>query len=125
MHLPARTRPCQRLHPPHQFHALALGEASAMFNLGLLYENGRGVTQDYAMARDWYTKAADKGQASAMFYLGLLYENGRGVTQDYAMARDWYTKAADKDDARAMSQLEELPIKEAEATGRYVDALLL
>jgi TPR repeat protein len=36
-----------------------------MFNLGLLYENGQGVVQDYAKAREWYQKAADKGHVFA------------------------------------------------------------
>ena len=48
-----------------------------MINLGVLYENGRGVPQDYAKAREWYEKAADKGDADAMIDLGLLYENGQ------------------------------------------------
>ena len=33
----------------------------AMLDLGRLYENGLGVAQDYAKAREWYEKAADKG----------------------------------------------------------------
>ena len=37
-----------------------------MVNLGVLYDNGRGVAQDYAKAREWYEKAADKGDADAM-----------------------------------------------------------
>ena len=49
-----------------------------MVDLGLLYENGRGVAQDYAKAREWYEKAAAKDNAYAMRNLGLLYENGRG-----------------------------------------------
>jgi uncharacterized protein len=28
-----------------------------MFNLGLLYDEGHGVAQDYAKAREWYEKA--------------------------------------------------------------------
>ena len=35
-----------------------------MVNLGVLYDNGQGVAQDYAKAREWYEKAADKGDAS-------------------------------------------------------------
>ena len=35
-----------------------------MTNLGVLYANGRGVAQDYAKAREWYEKAADKGDAA-------------------------------------------------------------
>ena len=33
-----------------------------MINLGALYADGQGVTQDYAKAREWYEKAADQGQ---------------------------------------------------------------
>ena len=81
------------------------GNAEAMFNLGLLYANGQGVTQDYVRAREWYEKAAEKGFPRAMFNLGLLYANGEGVTQDYAKAREWYEKAADKGNAIAMVNL--------------------
>ena len=69
----------------------------------VLYDNGQGVAQDYAKAREWYEKAAAKGDASAMSNLGLLYHNGQGVAQDYAKAREWYEKAADKDNASAMT----------------------
>src|SRR6516165_9572572 len=71
-----------------------------MLDLGWLYENGRGVAQDYVRAREWYEKAAAKDNASAMFNLALLYENGQSVTQDYAKAREWYEKAATKDNTR-------------------------
>ena len=74
-----------------------------MTNLGLLYQNGQGVPQDYVKAREWYEKAADKGSAFAMTNLGLLYQNGRGVPQDYGKARKWYEKAADKGNAYAMN----------------------
>ena len=57
------------------------------------------MAQDYAKAREWYEKAADKGDADAMADLGVLYANGQGVAQDYAKAREWYEKAADKGDA--------------------------
>ena len=70
-----------------------------------LYASGDGVAQDYAKAREWYEKAADKGDASAMAALGVLYHNGQGVAQDYAKAREWYEKAADKDDPDAMTTL--------------------
>ena len=36
------------------------------------YSNGFGVAQDYAKAREWYEKAADKGDASAMTNLEKL-----------------------------------------------------
>ena len=100
------------------------GNAEAMFNLGLLYANGQGVTQDYVRACEWYEKAAEKGFPSAMGNLGVLYHNGQGVAQDYGKAREWYEKAADKGEPRAKAQLEQLPIRAADA-GRYAEALQL
>jgi TPR repeat protein len=94
-----------------------------MTHLGTLYHNGHGVAQDYAKAREWYEKAADKGNAEAMNNLGWLYRNGHGVTQDYAKAREWYEKAADTGDAEAMAALEHLSINEAAGAGRYAEAL--
>ena len=41
------------------------GPALAQFALGVCYENGHGVTQDYAQAVEWYRKAADQGNAFA------------------------------------------------------------
>ena len=66
----------------------------AQFNIGLLYENGRGVPQDYVQARHWYAKAAAQGYARAQSNLGRLYEFGHGVTQNYVQAYMWYILAA-------------------------------
>jgi TPR repeat protein len=43
-----------------------------MVSLGLLYENGKGVPQDYAKAREWYEKAAAKDNADAKTRLQQL-----------------------------------------------------
>jgi TPR repeat protein len=43
-----------------------------MVGLGLIYEFGRGVAQDYAKAREWYQKAGDKGNADAKARLAKL-----------------------------------------------------
>jgi TPR repeat protein len=40
-------------------------QADAMYNLGGLYANGKGVTQDDDKARVWYQKAADAGNKDA------------------------------------------------------------
>ena len=66
----------------------------AQFNVGLLYENGQGVPQDYVQARQWYAKAAAQGYAGAQINLGRLYEFGHGVTQDYVLAHKWYILGA-------------------------------
>jgi uncharacterized protein len=66
----------------------------AQNGLGFMYENGRGVRQDYAAAISWYRKAADNNWATAQNNLGLMYAYGRGVPQDYVMAHMWYNLAA-------------------------------
>ena len=81
------------------------GNAASMRNLGVAYNNGISVTQDYAKAREWYEKAVAKGDTEAMGDLGGLYFNGDGVARDYAKAREWYEKAAANGDAGAMNGL--------------------
>ena len=81
------------------------GYADAQYNLGIMYDNGRGVPQDYAEAVRWYRKAAEQGRARAQFNLGYMYENGQGVTQDYAEAVRWYRKAAEQGYADAQFNL--------------------
>ena len=100
------------------------GDSNSMRNLGVSYRDALGTAQDYAMAREWYEKAAANGNATAMLNLGQLYEEGWGVAQDYGKAREWYEKAADKGEPRAKAQLEQLPIRAADA-GRYAEALQL
>jgi hypothetical protein len=82
-----------------------LGEGSSMNNLGLAYEHGRGVAQDFAQAREWYEKAIANGFWASMTNLGNLYGSGRGVPRDYAKARDLYEKAAASGGPVAMTNL--------------------
>ena len=79
-----------------EFRPLAeQGHAAAQFELGAMYELGRGVPQDYAEAVKWYRKAAEQGHARAQYILGVMYAEGRqGVPQDYAEAVKWCRKAA-------------------------------
>ena len=78
------------------------GDASAQFNLGVMYDNGLGVAQDYAAAASWYRKAADQGNASAQLNLGLLYAKGQGVAQDYVQAHKWFNLSATSGGADAV-----------------------
>ncbi len=63
-----------------EFRPLAeQGNASAQYNLGFMYDIGRGVPQDYKQAVTWYRKAAEQGNAGAQNHLGTMYEHGEGV----------------------------------------------
>lgn len=81
------------------------GHPAAQVNLGLLYEEGKGVEQDYAKALTWYRRAAAQDYAEAQYRLGLLHETGRGVGEDPAEAVAWYRRAALGRDTEAMESL--------------------
>lgn len=79
------------------------GSAAAAFNLGLCYENGEGVRQDYQKALRWYTKGAELGHPRAQCSAGVLCENGgEGEFEPRPEeAFQWYLKAAEQGNARA------------------------
>ena len=76
------------------------GDVPAQFNLGLIYGNGIGVSQDYAEAAKWFRMAAEQGHARAQYGLGVMYAEGLGVTKDGAEAAKWFRPSAEKGDAR-------------------------
>ena len=57
------------------------GHAGAQCTLGLMYDNGDGVTQDYAKAVKWYQLAADQGQVNAQSKLKILIEEHPELAQ--------------------------------------------
>lgn len=69
-------------------------DSRALYMVGVMYEKGDGVSQDYAEAAKWYQKAIDKGDAAALYRLGRLYERGEGVDQNMDEAIKLYKQAA-------------------------------
>jgi len=63
-----------------------MGDVDAMFNLGVCYEEGRGVAPSGKLACTWYQRAAVRGDADAMFSLGVCYHDGIGVEVDASRA---------------------------------------
>ena len=70
------------------------GQADAAYELGQLFETGRGVAADPAAAARLYRRAADQGHAAAQFRLGRLFETGQGGVRDPETAARWYALAA-------------------------------
>ncbi|MCH8333214.1 sel1 repeat family protein, partial [Candidatus Sumerlaeota bacterium] len=54
--------------------AADMGSARNMNNVGMMYEEGRGVTPDRVQAVSWYRKAARLGDATAQENLRALGE---------------------------------------------------
>jgi TPR repeat protein len=48
------------------------GNATALYNIGVLWEDGLGVAKDRNQAIEWYTKAAAAGNTSAKAALKSL-----------------------------------------------------
>lgn len=84
------------------------GNARAQCNLGYCYDVGKGVSQNYGKAVEWYTKAANQGHAVAQYNLGLCYEYGEGVAKDILVAVEWYTKSAEQGYEEAQKALVEI-----------------
>jgi hypothetical protein len=81
------------------------GNAEAQFNLGLLYDRGRGVPKDKSEALRWYRLAAMQGDTFAQNSLGDNYWEGTGVPKDDKEAVRWWRLAADKGFAPAQHSL--------------------
>lgn len=71
------------------------GLLMAQTAIGFLYENGKGVRQDFKEAVNWYRKAAEQGYSNAQSNLGSMYYEGKGVKKDVAEAASWYRKSAE------------------------------
>ncbi len=69
------------------------GDAAAQYNLGVHYDDGKGVTEDDAQAVYWYRKAAEQGDAAAQNLLCLYYYSGYGVAKDLEQAKYWGRQA--------------------------------
>lgn len=105
------------------------GDSAAQFDVGTMYQNGRGTSPDRDKAIEWYMKAADQGNRQATSRLGLMnanqerftrefsraaggdadsqldvgnmYAKGIGTNIDHVAALEWFTKAAEQGNARA------------------------
>ena len=123
------------------------GHDVAQYNLGNMYENGKGVEQSYAKAAEWYCKAAEQGNHEAQRQLGYLYDVGLGVElnkkraaelyrkagyvnpglmyeteRNYEKAIEWYFRAAEQGDVRAQFSLGRMYIEGKGVEHNYVKA---
>ncbi|TQF35435.1 hypothetical protein UNPF46_24635 [Bradyrhizobium sp. UNPF46] len=91
------------------------GDATAAYEIGVRFAEGKGVATNYDEAAKWYDRAAQAGVIPATFRLGTLYEKGLGVKKDADIARRYYTQAAERGNAKAMHNL---AVLDADGGGR-------
>jgi len=70
------------------------GDASAQYNLGLMYDKGQGVPQDYVQAHLWYNLAAAQGTEKARRFRDFIAEEMTlaQIAEAQRLARDWKPK---------------------------------
>jgi TPR repeat protein len=76
--------------------------------LGNCYYSGRGVSQDFNKAFEYYQQAAKLNHSDAIYKLGLCYKNGKGVSNDINKAIQYYQQAADLGNQNASNALSRL-----------------
>ena len=86
-------------------HAAAAGDVAAIYALGRVYFEGRGVTKDVERARGLFEAAARIGEPGAMNALGLIYLRGESVSVDLALSRRYFEEAAARSNVYAIANL--------------------
>jgi TPR repeat protein len=113
-----------------------VGNGDALFNLGVLAEDGLGEPKSLAKAEALYASAANVGNFKAQYRLGLLYFAGTLLPSDVGRARLYLTQAAEHGDQDAKDMLTQLeqpdalptPLQQAElmgASGQHEQAVVL
>lgn len=85
--------------------AADLGNAEALFNLGVFYTEGMGVDQDLEKAADFFYRAARRRHAEAQYAYGDFCAQGIGMEQDMEKAVRWFRESAEQGHVEAMFRL--------------------
>lgn len=97
----------------HIWEVLAgLGNPDALFNLGILAEDGLGEARDLKKAEALYVAAANAGGFKAQYRLGMLYSTPGAPVYDLEKARHYLTLAAGHGDRDAAARLAALAAPE-------------
>lgn len=67
------------------------GRADALYNLGLAYSTGQGVSTDFVVAHKWFNLAAARGVEEAKRWRNTIAEemNPGQIAQAQKLAREW------------------------------------
>ncbi len=81
------------------------GNRFVQYDVGYLYVNGLGVSEDRKEAFKWFKLAAEQGYSPGQWRLAIMYKTGTGVAQNYEEAFKWYKLVAEQGDAYAQNTL--------------------
>ena len=91
--------------------------------LGLMYDYGYVVSQNYREAAKWYGKAAQQGNTEAQLDLAIKYALGQGVPVNHVKACMWVTIASKQNEKladEAEAEIERYMTREDIAIGQYM-----
>ena len=81
------------------------GDATAEWNLGIMYACGQSVPKNEAEALKWYRKSAEHGNPDAQRVLGATYANGQGVPKNEAEGYKWLLLAGAQGNGMAKNEI--------------------
>ena len=88
--------------------AAEMGNAEALFNMGIFYLEGMGCDQDMEKCANYLHRAARRRHPEAQFAYADLLSNGWGIELDEKRAMKWYLDAAENGHVEAMYRLGEI-----------------
>jgi uncharacterized protein len=74
--------------------AAQLGDASAQYQLAMLYRRGFGVQQDIDRAEHWFVHAHESEHADATYQLAIILDEGLNNAEDNQRAAELYAEAS-------------------------------
>lgn len=77
------------------------GDATAQYQLGMMYFNGDQVTVDTKLAKQWLEASAEQNNVKAQNRLAMIADLGLKTKPNPEEAFHWYSKAADQGDIKA------------------------
>lgn len=86
------------------------GNEDAQNNLGYLYYEGKGVSQDYEKAFALFKLAAEQNQKEAEYNLGLCYSSGNGIESSVCDAIKYFQDSEQHGFADARTELNKLNV---------------
>lgn len=70
------------------------GDLAALFNIGLMLRDGRGIPEDQPRALVFFRQCAERNHLGCEVNLADMYYSGKGTEQDFKRAAGWLMVAA-------------------------------
>lgn len=81
-------------------------DVNALFNLGVMYNDGNGVTKNKRRPYPGFAKPPEQNDSESQYIVGEIYDEGDGVQVDKKQAAYWYQLAANNGHQQAKKALE-------------------